>query len=261
VSQDPVFWDIGLTKEGNSLLTNPQFQNSYSYSGNNPIIRSDASGRCVDGVSTLVCISAYGMLSSIVGGLALSVYGGTTNNPDLIQAGMALTEAGTAGGTPIAVSNGQPNYYTGSTKNPTPRALVDLNNNEGSMQGTLRSGHTISEHVEVNQLYANQRLDANPRMKGVSYFDSKKSADAIVTKMLEEHSGAIQKNLANPNLKIGQTIGNKYDSSFSKSTGTYISQSTRQPERVNSSTLVLVKTGQSSFKVLTAYPSVGVTKK
>jgi RHS repeat-associated protein len=45
LSQDPVFWEIGLTKDGIDVLKNPQAQNSYSYAGNNPITLKDPTGR------------------------------------------------------------------------------------------------------------------------------------------------------------------------------------------------------------------------
>ncbi|MEK7539138.1 MAG: RHS repeat-associated core domain-containing protein [Patescibacteria group bacterium] len=45
ISQDPVFWEIGQTKDGKNALSNPQAMNSYSYAGNNPITNSDPSGK------------------------------------------------------------------------------------------------------------------------------------------------------------------------------------------------------------------------
>ncbi len=45
ISQDPVFWEIGQSKEGMSALSDPQSMNSYSYAGNNPIKNSDPDGR------------------------------------------------------------------------------------------------------------------------------------------------------------------------------------------------------------------------
>ncbi|MCK9351296.1 MAG: SpvB/TcaC N-terminal domain-containing protein [Candidatus Paceibacterota bacterium] len=45
ISQDPVFWEIGLTRDGRSVLTNPQAQNSYSYANGNPITNKDPNGR------------------------------------------------------------------------------------------------------------------------------------------------------------------------------------------------------------------------
>src|SRR3990167_7280160 len=41
ISQDPVFWEIGQTKDGRKALLNPQTQNSYSYAGNNPVTYKD----------------------------------------------------------------------------------------------------------------------------------------------------------------------------------------------------------------------------
>jgi RHS repeat-associated protein len=50
VSQDPVFWEVGQTKDGKSVLTNPQALNSYAYANNNPITLSDPNGRVVETV-------------------------------------------------------------------------------------------------------------------------------------------------------------------------------------------------------------------
>ncbi len=45
VSQDPVFWEVGVTDSGQKVLLNPQLQNSYSYAGGNPIVNRDSDGR------------------------------------------------------------------------------------------------------------------------------------------------------------------------------------------------------------------------
>jgi RHS repeat-associated protein len=45
ISQDPVFWEIGLTSDGKKVLQSPQAQNSYSYAGNNPLTNKDPTGR------------------------------------------------------------------------------------------------------------------------------------------------------------------------------------------------------------------------
>jgi len=42
--QDPVFWEIGMSKEGKQALTDPQSLNAYSYAGNNPINLIDPTG-------------------------------------------------------------------------------------------------------------------------------------------------------------------------------------------------------------------------
>ncbi len=45
ISQDPVFWELGISSVGQQALSDPQSMNSYSYSGNNPITRSDPNGK------------------------------------------------------------------------------------------------------------------------------------------------------------------------------------------------------------------------
>jgi RHS repeat-associated protein len=45
VTQDPVFWEIGVSPDGRRVLTNPQQANSYSYAGDNPISNKDPDGR------------------------------------------------------------------------------------------------------------------------------------------------------------------------------------------------------------------------
>jgi RHS repeat-associated protein len=48
ISQDPVFWELGLTNDGKTALTNPQAQNSYGYANDNPVTGKDPNGRqCV----------------------------------------------------------------------------------------------------------------------------------------------------------------------------------------------------------------------
>ena len=46
LSQDPVFWEVGQTKDGWNVLADPQLQNSYSYGRDNPITNKDPKGRC-----------------------------------------------------------------------------------------------------------------------------------------------------------------------------------------------------------------------
>ena len=62
ISEDPVFWEIGQTKDGKSVLLNPQAQNSYSYAGNNPIISSDPSGR-IFGIDDAAIVIGIGTLA------------------------------------------------------------------------------------------------------------------------------------------------------------------------------------------------------
>jgi RHS repeat-associated protein len=70
LSQDPVFWEVGQTQDGNTALINPQLQNSYSYAGNNPINYKDPSGRflpvlayfAVDSAATLLQVYGAGQI-------------------------------------------------------------------------------------------------------------------------------------------------------------------------------------------------------
>ena len=48
ITEDPVFWEVNLTKDGKTVMKNPQLQNSYSYAGNNPITQKDPDGRIID---------------------------------------------------------------------------------------------------------------------------------------------------------------------------------------------------------------------
>ncbi len=56
-SQDPVFWEVGESRDGLVALYNPQLQNSYSYAGGNPIVNKDPDGRFLD---TIVDIGFIG---------------------------------------------------------------------------------------------------------------------------------------------------------------------------------------------------------
>ena len=54
LSEDPVFWEIGQTRDGKAALLNPQSQNSYSYAGDNPITNKDPLGRYLELSGSLV---------------------------------------------------------------------------------------------------------------------------------------------------------------------------------------------------------------
>jgi len=54
ISQDPVFWELGLTNDGKTALSNPQSQNSYGYANDNPITGKDPLGRFLELSGSLV---------------------------------------------------------------------------------------------------------------------------------------------------------------------------------------------------------------
>jgi RHS repeat-associated protein len=65
LSEDPVFWELGITQDGKAVLTNPQALNSYAYANGNPITNKDPEGRCV-GPAVAICIGAgVGILGGI----------------------------------------------------------------------------------------------------------------------------------------------------------------------------------------------------
>jgi RHS repeat-associated protein len=46
ITQDPVFWEIAITPDGQQALLDPQQLNSYGYASDNPINKKDPQGRC-----------------------------------------------------------------------------------------------------------------------------------------------------------------------------------------------------------------------
>ena len=73
-SQDPVFWEVGLTQDGRAVMMNPQAQNSYSYALNNPITHEDPSGRIIPAI-----LLAYGIADT-----ALDVYDYALTNTNIV---------------------------------------------------------------------------------------------------------------------------------------------------------------------------------
>jgi RHS repeat-associated protein len=65
ISQDPVFWEIGLSQDGKNALSNPQALNSYGYANDNPITNKDPLGRITMLVSRP--IADEGLVSAIGG--------------------------------------------------------------------------------------------------------------------------------------------------------------------------------------------------
>jgi RHS repeat-associated protein len=79
LSQDPVFWEIGLTNDGRKALSNPQYVNAYGYSSDNPITGKDPTGRqCVAcaGAEVLYSLGAQTGFDGVFGQSSSAVYGG-----------------------------------------------------------------------------------------------------------------------------------------------------------------------------------------
>lgn len=110
LSHDSVF-----LKQPDRFLYDPQQINSYNYARGNPIIYKDPSGECVDGISTIACVGAWALLSTIVAGQGLMLYGALTDNPEMIEAGIVTSNVGLAGGSGVAQARGGMNPLTGQT--------------------------------------------------------------------------------------------------------------------------------------------------
>jgi RHS repeat-associated protein len=78
ISQDPVFWEVGLTQDGKSALSNPQALNSYGYANDNPIRSKDPAGRCAvcAGIEVAYSLTAQATYDSAFGRSSPAVYGG-----------------------------------------------------------------------------------------------------------------------------------------------------------------------------------------
>jgi RHS repeat-associated protein len=72
ISQDPVFWEIGMTQDGKNALSNPQALNSYGYANDNPITSSDPTGR-------------YSMWQAATGQISWGQYWGEVNEGVMIM--------------------------------------------------------------------------------------------------------------------------------------------------------------------------------
>lgn len=73
--QDPVFWEVGQTEDGKTILQNPQAQNSYSYAQNNPLVNKDPSGRLAIGLGWNGTVGTPGLYGGA------STYGVLTVHP------------------------------------------------------------------------------------------------------------------------------------------------------------------------------------
>jgi RHS repeat-associated protein len=83
LSQDQVFWEVGLSRDGVTALVNPQAMNSYAYAGGNPIIYKDSNGRFIQ-VIAAVCLAA------IAAPYALMLYGAIAHSMDSVALGADL---------------------------------------------------------------------------------------------------------------------------------------------------------------------------
>jgi RHS repeat-associated protein len=69
ISQDPVFWEIGLTQDGKDALSNSQALNSYGYASDNPITNKDPMGRWYVqiGIDKSINLFGYQVMTGVAG--------------------------------------------------------------------------------------------------------------------------------------------------------------------------------------------------
>src|SRR6266436_3564597 len=63
ISEDPVF----LGDPRSQVLTDPQSLNSYSYANDNPITKSDPSGKCVENGCAIETLASVGFVAGVAG--------------------------------------------------------------------------------------------------------------------------------------------------------------------------------------------------
>jgi len=96
LSQDPVFWEIGQTRDGKAALLDPQLQNSYSYARNNPIINKDPEGRFIPQAIALGAL--YGGITGFAGQVYADYQAGSVSSIGIYSYAAfsgAVTGAGT----------------------------------------------------------------------------------------------------------------------------------------------------------------------
>jgi RHS repeat-associated protein len=65
ITEDPVFWQVGLSQDGENALVNPQAMNSYAYANDNPVTMKDPSGKFI-WLALPIIFLGYDALQSLV---------------------------------------------------------------------------------------------------------------------------------------------------------------------------------------------------
>ena len=78
MSQDPVFWEIGMTDKGREILQDPQQVNSYVYARNNPILLKDPTGKQVSELALAYYLAPAYLLGGgiIIAAAGIGAYAG-----------------------------------------------------------------------------------------------------------------------------------------------------------------------------------------
>ena len=142
LSQDPVFWEVGLSKDGKSVLENPQAQNSYSYANDNPIGNKDPNGR----LAPLLVAGLFGMAGG-VGSQAFSDYltgdlGNRTLKETVATYGVAVVSGATVGMGTASVGLVAEAYAASAVA----KTLIT-----GATAGVLNAGTTVAGNAILKQ--------------------------------------------------------------------------------------------------------------
>ena len=222
-SEDPVFWEIGQTKDGVAVLGSPQAQNSYTYANNSPVVNKDPDGRC-----GTVCVALWGLITPNIAYAPAEGEEGYTNTA--LESSIFL--AGFA-----SPSRGLTNSLTSRTSG-------------WLLQHELKGGHTIARHVGKTDAWLTNRLANNPTLTQASTFTNTATAENVISQTISSNRADITNWLRNnPNSKDfaltfegTKTIGRTADSSG-------VTNST------NANIVLQRSSDGKSYYVKTAYPT------
>jgi RHS repeat-associated protein len=140
ISEDPVFWEVGQTKDGMNILWNPQSLNSYAYANDNPITGKDPDGRLgeqalpVVASAAIVLVAVYPYLTPSqqqAVGRAVAALG------QLVQSiGRSIGGGGVGSSYPIGVRSA-PYTNTNVTTNTTSWTNINLSKKDNDQYGSL----------------------------------------------------------------------------------------------------------------------------
>jgi RHS repeat-associated protein len=127
ISQDPIFWEIGLTPDGKRALVNPQYANAYGYSSDNPITNKDPSGKITKQQSAQLDAAKVQLLQiqaalstlagPVPGNIALSAQSAINSAGSVVQqvsVGQANSFGAMAMSTPAYTWSGNPGMRAGN---------------------------------------------------------------------------------------------------------------------------------------------------
>ena len=163
-SQDPVFWEVGQTQDGNAILTNPQAQNSYSYAGDNPIVNKDPTGRIIDTLADIgfITYDVYKITQAYIRGESVKEH----------FAALGLDTAGAL--IPGVTGLGMMAKVAAKTDNVANNTLV--RNAAGELVPVFRGGNVTFNPKDFPTTLVNGTIDPAKTVEGISVNLSEKWA-------------------------------------------------------------------------------------